>query len=80
MESLASFLVFIVTAFLLFLFLYARYSRFEGDLSKRQAELTQREETVKLKIRAMDEEIALKRIEIATVSERVEGLRNELGI
>lgn len=80
MESLGSFLVFLVTSFLLFIFLYARYSKFENDLSKRQTELAQREEKINLKIKAMDEEMALKRAEITTVSERVEGLRQELGI
>jgi len=80
MESMASFLVYVVTSFLLFIFLYARYSKFESDLSKRQTELVQREEKVRLKIKAMDEEIELKRTEINAVSERVEALRTELGI
>lgn len=80
MESLGSFLVFLVTSFLLFIFLYARFSKFENDLSKRQTELAQREEKINLKIKAMDEEMALKRAEITTISGRVEGLRQELGI
>ncbi len=80
MESLPTFLVFVVTSFLLFIVLYARYSKFDNELSRRQAEVAEKEEKIQLKVRAIDEELEFKRAEIAAVTERLDALRRELGI
>lgn len=78
--NLTYFLLFVVTTFLLFIFLYARYSRFQSDIGSKQAEVRDLEEKNQRRIEAIKEQIRLKRMEAQSLGQKLDALRRDVGL
>lgn len=78
--DISYFLFFVVLAMLLFMYVYAKYSQFDSDIKRRKAELEEKREKTAKRIETIDYDMSQRKIEMAVITEKINALKEEIGL